>query len=100
MVHTKGKTIIYIVPESNQLGQVSPYLFVERLADELVSTWPQIKVRKAFASKKKHFHQIYCVLPNGYTDEQVRLIKAQIEMLAGGLLVDLQKKMDWAKIAG
>ena len=40
------------------------------------------------------------VLPNGYTDEQIRLIKAQIEMLAGGLLVDLQKKMDWAKIAG
>ena len=40
------------------------------------------------------------VLPNGYTDEQIRLIKAQIEMLAGGLLVDLQEKMEWAKMVG
>jgi len=51
MVQIKGKTIIYAAPASDQLGQVSPYLLVERLADELVNTWPQVKVNKVFASK-------------------------------------------------
>ncbi len=38
MVEIKGKTIIYAAPGADQLGQVSPYLFIERLADELVDT--------------------------------------------------------------
>lgn len=100
MIKIKGKTIIYTIPESEKLRQVSPYLLVERLADELVSTWPQLKVNKVFSSKNQHSYQIYCVLPNNYTGEQVRLIKAQIELIAARLLVELQEKIEWAKVVG
>ena len=100
MVRIKGKAIIYTAPGSDQLGQVSPYLLMERLADELVNTWPQLKVNKVFASKKQQYHQIHCVLPSKYADEQVRLIKAQIELIAASLLADLQEKINWAKMVG
>ncbi|MBI4852255.1 MAG: hypothetical protein HY819_10705 [Acidobacteria bacterium] len=99
MVEVKGKTIIYTVAGSEQLGQVSPYLFVERLAEQLVDTWPQLKVNKIFASKKQHSHQIHCVLPSNYANEQIKLIKSQIELIAASLLADLQDKINWAKMA-
>jgi hypothetical protein len=100
MVRIKGKTIIYTVPESDLLGQVSPYLLVERLAEKLSVTWPQLKVNKVFASKKQHSHQVYCVLPGAYAEEQVRLIKAQVELIGASLLADLQEKIQWAKVVG
>lgn len=100
MVQIKGKTIIYTTPDSNQLGQVSPYLFIERLAEELVKTWPQIMVNKVFGSKKEHSHQLFCKLPGNYTDGQAKLIKAQIELIAASLLADLQEKINWAKVIG
>jgi len=93
MVHIKGKTIIYTAPASGQLGQVSPYLLVERLADELVDTWPQLKVNKVFATRKQGSYQIYCVLPTHFTNEQIRLVKLQIELIACNLLAELKDKI-------
>jgi hypothetical protein len=98
MLDIKGKTIIYTTPEGSQLGQVSPYLLVERLVQELEMTWPQMKVNKVFASKKQHSHQVYCALAESYTEEQVRLIKAQIELISARMLVDLQEKIESAKV--
>lgn len=100
MVQIKGKTIIYTVPESSQLGQISPYLLIERLAEEITTIWPQLKVNKIFGSKKQHSYQIRCILPTNYADEQVRLIKAQVELIATSLLTDLQEKINWAKMVG
>jgi hypothetical protein len=85
MVEIKGKTIIYTIPNSSHLQQLSPYSFIEKLEDEIVITWPQLTVNKVFSSKKQHSYQIYCVLPSKYANEQVRLIKVQIELIAASL---------------
>jgi hypothetical protein len=99
MIEIKGKTIIYTLPSNNALGQVSPFLFIEKLEDEIALIWPQLKINKVFASRNHHYHQIYCVLPIDYTTEQIRLIKVQIELIAASLLADLQKKIYFASLA-
>lgn len=99
MIEIKGKTIIYTLPSSNILGQVSPYLFIEKLEDEITLIWPQLKVNKTFASKKQHSHQIYCALPSSFANEQIRLVKLQIELIASSLLIDLKDKIYFAGLA-
>lgn len=99
MIEIKGKTIIYTVPSSSNLGQVSPHLLIEKLEDEIVLTWPQLKVKKVFASRKQDNYQIYCVLPANFANEQIRLIKIQIELIAASLLAGLQKNMYFAGLA-
>ena len=42
MIEIKGKTIIYTLPSNNALGQVSPFLFIEKLEDEITLIWPQL----------------------------------------------------------
>lgn len=98
MIEIKGKAIIYTIEEDN-LGQVSPYLFSERLAEEINKVFPFLKVNKLFASKKQTMMQIYCLLPAHYTKEQVHLIKIQIELLSSNLLADLKDKIYFAGLA-
>lgn len=100
MVQIKGKTIIYTTPDSDQLGQVSPYLFIEKLAEKISEVFPSLRVNKVFASKNQHAHQIYCKLPSSYANDQIRLIKVQIDIIAASLLADLQEKIYSARIAG
>jgi hypothetical protein len=99
MIEIKGKTIIYTLPSNDVLGQVSPFLFIEKLEDEIALIWPQIKVNKVFANRKQGTHQIYCVLPFTFTNEQIRLIKLQIELIASSLLTDLKDKIYFAGLA-
>lgn len=100
MVETKKNAIIYKVPVNSGLGLVSPYLLIDRLADEIVETFPQIQVNKIFASRREAFHQIYCNLPKYYSKEQIFLISRQIELIAANLLKDLQEKIYLARLAG
>lgn len=99
MIEIKGKTIIYTLPSNDVLGQVSPYLFIEKLEDEIALTWPQLKVNKVFANRKQGTHQLYCVLPASFTNEQIRLVKLQIELVASSLLADLKDKIYFAGLA-
>lgn len=99
MIEIKGKTIIYTLPNNDVLGQVSPFLFIERLEDEIAVIWPQIKANKVFANRKQGTHQLYCVLPSTFTNEQIRLIKLQIELIASKLLTDLKDKIHFAGLA-
>jgi hypothetical protein len=99
MIEIKGKTIIYTMPSNDVLGQVSPYLLMEKLEEQIVTTWPQLKVSKVFASKKQQSHQIYCDLPSTFANEQIRLIKIQIELIANNLLADLKEKIHFAGLA-
>lgn len=100
MIEIKGRAIIYKVPINSLLGLVSPYLLIDRLADEIVETFPQIQVNKIFASRREAFHQIYCNLPKHYSREQIFLISRQIEFIAADLLKDLQEKIYLARLAG
>lgn len=63
MIEIKGRAIIYKVPINSLLVLVSPYLLIDRLADEIVETFLQIQVNKIFASRREASHQIYCKLP-------------------------------------
>ncbi len=99
MVEIKGKTIIYKVPISGRLGLVSPYLFIDRLGDEITENFPQMQVDKLFASRKEAFHQIYCKLPKHYSKEQIFLLRKQVEIIAANLLKDLEGKIYLARLA-
>lgn len=99
MMEIRDKTIIYTTPSSKVLGQVSPYLLLEKLEDEIALTWPQLTVNKVFVSGKEASHKLFCVLPNGYAKEQIRLIKLQIELIASNLLVELKDKIYFAGLA-
>ncbi len=100
MIETKGKVIVYKVPINGDLGLLSPYLFIERLFDEVVETFPQIKVNKVFVSRIEAFHQLHCNMPKHYSKEQVLLISKQIEIIATSLLKGLQEKIHLARLAG
>ena len=98
MIEIKEKTIIYTL-EANNLDGLNPYLFVERLAEEILNVWSFIEVKKVFSSKKHSRLQIYCHLPSHYSKEQIKLIKIQIELLASNLLVELKDKLFFAGLA-
>ena len=100
MIEIKGKTIVYTLPSNDVLGQVSPFLFIEKLEDEIALIWPQLRLNKIFANRKQGTHQLYCVLPSTFTNEQIRLIKLQIELIASNLLADLKDKIYFAGLAG
>lgn len=100
MVEIKGNVIVYKVPINGDLGFLSPYLFIERLADEVTETFPQIKVNKVFVSRMEAFHQLHCNMPKHYSREQILLISKQIEIIAASLLKSLQEKIHLAKLAG
>ena len=99
MIEIRGKTLIYTLPSNNVLGQVSPHLLIEKLEDEIVTTWPQLKVKTLYATKKQDTYQIYCVLPSTFALEQVRLVKLQIDIIASKLLTDLKDKIYFAGLA-
>jgi hypothetical protein len=99
MIEIKGKTIIYTLPSSDVLGQVSPFLFIEKLEDEIALIWPQLKVNKVFVNRKQGTHQLYCLLPSNFALEQVRLVKLQIDIIANKLLTDLKDKIYNASLA-
>jgi len=99
MIEIKEKTIIYTL-EANNLEGLNPYLFIERLAEEILNVWPFLRVSKVFSSKKHSCFQIHCHLPTHYTQEQIRLIKIQIELLISKLLTDLKDKLFFAGLAG
>lgn len=100
MVEIKGNVIVYKVPINGDLGFLSPYLFIERLADEVTETFPQIQVNKLFVSRKEAFHQLHCNIPKYYSRKQILLLGRQIEIIATGLLEDLQEKIYLARLAG
>lgn len=99
MIEIRGKTLIYTLPSNEILGQVSPFLLIEKLEDEIVLTWPKLKINKVFAPRKQGTHQIYCVLPSTFALEQVRLVKLQIDIIANKLLTDLKDKIYNASLA-
>ena len=99
MIEIKGKTIIYTLPSNNTLGQVNPYLLIEKLEEQIIMTWPEIKVNKICANRKQSTHKIYCVLPTSFANEQIRLIKLQIELIASNLLFNLKEKIYFAGLA-
>lgn len=98
MIEIKGKSIIYTLEISN-LGQLNPYLFIERLAEEVSNVWSFVQVNKVFSSKWQSTFQIHCFLPNHFTKEQIKLIKIQIELTANSLLADLKDKLFFAGLA-
>lgn len=100
MVEIRGNIIVYKVPINGDLGLLSPYLFIERLFDEVVETFPQIKVNKVFVSRMEAFHQLHCNVPKHYSKAQILLISKQIEIIAARLLKSLQEKIHLAKLAG
>lgn len=100
MVEIRGNIIVYKVPINGDLGLLSPYLFIERLFDEVVETVPQIKVNKVFVSRMEAFHQLRCSMPKHYSKEQILLISKQIEIIAARLLKNLQEKIHLAKLVG
>lgn len=100
MVEIKGNVIVYKVPINGDLGLLSPYLFIERLADEVVETFPQIQVNKVFGSRMEAFHQLHCNMPKHYSKEQILLISQQIELIAASLFERLQEKIHFARLAG
>lgn len=99
MIEITGQTIIYTVPSSNVLGQVSPYLLLEKLEDEIALIWPQLTVNKVFVSGKEATYKLFCVLPNAYAREQIRVIKLQIELIASNLLTEIKDKIYFAGLA-
>lgn len=100
MIEIKDNVIVYKVPINGDLGLISPYLFIERLADKVVETFPQIQVNKVFVSRMEAFHQLYCSLPKHYSKEQILLISKQIEIIATSLFERLQEKIHFARLAG
>lgn len=95
MIKAKGKIILYRV-DSELLGQVSPYLFVERLAEEIMKVFPFLVVKKLFSSKKQSSLEIHSLCPSNYSDQQVNLIKIQIELIASNLVLELKDKIYFA----
>ena len=85
--------------EANNLEGLNPYLFIERLAEEILNVWFFIEVKKVFSSKKQSSLQIYCLLPSHYSKEQIKLIKIQIELIASKLLIELKDKLFFAGLA-
>jgi hypothetical protein len=100
MMEIKGQVIIYKVPISGNLCAVSPYLFIDRLADKIMETFHQVQVDKLFASRKETFHQVSFKLPKSYSKEQILLLSKQIEIIASNLLKDLEGKIYLARLAG
>jgi hypothetical protein len=100
MVEIKDNVIIYKVAINGDLGLISPYLFIERLADAIVEAFPQIKVNKLFASRMEAFHQIQCNAPKHYSKERILELGKQIELIANNLFEGLQEKIYFARLAG
>ncbi len=99
MVEVKDNVIIYKVPINSNLGLVSPYLFIERLADEIIQRFPQLKINKVFASRMEAFHQIQCNVPKHYSKEKILVLCKQVELIANKLFERLQEKIYFARLA-
>jgi hypothetical protein len=100
MIEIKDNVIIYKVPINGDLGLISPYLFIERLSDEIIESFPQIKVNKLFASRMEAFHQIQCNVPKYCSREKILLLGEQIELIANNLFERLEEKIYFARLAG
>jgi len=98
IIEIREKTIIYTL-ETSSLEGLNPYLFIERLAEEILNVWPFLRVNKVFSCKKQSTFQIHCLLPTHYTQEQIKLVKIQIELIASKLLIELKDKPFFAGLA-
>lgn len=99
MIEVREKTIVYKA-EEEELGEVNGYLLIERVAEEIIKTFPSVEVKKVMGSKKQRSRQIECLLPSSYEKEQVRVIKVQIELIGARILSELKEKIISLAIAG
>lgn len=101
MFEIKDKTITYTLPDNEVLDPINPFLFVERLTDEIRKTWPhQVEIKPLFARRRNFNHKICCSLPSNFDHQQVRLIKVQLELISNNLLFELKSKIHLAGLAG
>ncbi len=99
MFEIADNQIIYTLPDKDSLEPINPFLFVERLTDEITITWPHLHIKTVFARRRNFNHKIYCSLPSNFNHQQVRLIKAQLELISNNLLFELKSKIHLAGLA-
>lgn len=74
MFEIADNQIIYTLPDKDSLEPINPFLFVERLTDEITITWPHLHIKTVFARRRNFNHKICCSLPSNFDHHQVRLI--------------------------
>jgi hypothetical protein len=99
MFEIKDNQIIYTLPDNDSLEPVNPYLFVERLTDEIRKIWPYLELKTVFARRRNFNHKIYFYLPDSFTSQQIKLIRIQLELIANNLLLELKAKIHLAGLA-
>jgi hypothetical protein len=99
MFEIKDNQIIYTLPDKDSLEPVNPYLFIERLTDEIRKIWPYLELKTVFARRRNFNHKIYCCLPDSFASQQVKLIRMQLELIANNLLLELKAKIHLAGLA-
>jgi len=86
---------------SASLGLISPYLFVERLRDEIVSKLPSIQTDVVYNPKDKGqaLVQLKCFSPKYIPDYQVNNLNEEISFIAINLRDRLANRIEDAKRA-
>ncbi|KAF0210484.1 MAG: hypothetical protein FD167_5388 [bacterium] len=95
-----NKQIIYRLSlNSPILGLISPYLFIERLRDEIARKLPDIKTEIIYNTKDKGqaLVQLNCFSSNRLPDYQVNNLKEEMNFIALTLRDELAHRIDNAR---
>lgn len=94
-----NKLVYQLSLSSSTLGLINPYLFVEKLTDELLLKLPSIKVKivQNTKSQNQNFLQLSCFCSSHIPDYQINNLREEIVFIAATLQDKLNNKIEDAQ---
>ena len=94
-----NKIVYQLSLSSRSLGELSPYLFVEKLTDALLLKLPNIKVKIVQNTKANNqaFLELKCFCSKSIPDYQVNNLQEEIGFIAATLRYDLIGRIESAQ---
>lgn len=96
-----NKMVYQISLNSKSLGLINPYLFVEKLRDEIINRLPSIKVRIVYHTKVERDEQalveLNCFLSHHLPNYKLSNIKEEISFIAASVQDDLNNRIEDAR---
>lgn len=96
---SNNKVIYQISLNSRSLGLVNPYLFIEKLRDEIYASFPNVKIRIIYHTKGKgqSLIQLKCFVSFQLSQSQADNIQEEISFIATNLQKELSHRIEEAK---